>query len=141
MIRIRQSTTRDIDRINAFYVSEGKSTRVDASERAVLAEDGETLIGVMRLCEEHGHLVLRTMRVCEEYQDQGIGTQMLQTFEVLLAGQECYCLPFSHLTAFYGRIGFLEIPVEQAPPYLQERYHQYRARGLDVVVMKRPTQL
>jgi len=107
-------------------------------ERFVLAEDEQRLIGVIRLCLESGHAILRTMRVSESYRGQGIGKRMLGAFEVLVSARDCYCLPFAHLTGFYGRIGFKPIPVEQAPPHLQERYKKYRDEGADILVMKRP---
>ena len=138
LIHIRVGDKSDNDRVNAFYSAEGRSARVSATERFVLAEDEHRLIGVIRLCLEGGHAILRTMRVISEgYRGQGIGKRMLGAFEGLVSERDCYCLPFAHLTGFYGRIGFKTIPIEQAPPHLQERYKKYRDEGADMLVMKR----
>ena len=137
MVHIRVGDRLDCDRVNAFYSEEGHSVRVFATERFVLAEDEQRLIGVVRLCLENGHAILRTMRVSESYRGQRIGTRMLEAFEDLVSERDCYCLPFAHLTDFYGRIGFTAIPIEQAPAHLQERYAGYRDSGADMLVMKR----
>jgi hypothetical protein len=81
------------------------------------------------------------MRVSDAYQRQGIGTRMLRVLASLLQGQACYCLPFEYLMALYGGIGFEVIPVEQAPPHLQARYHSYCAKGDRMLVMQRTSSL
>jgi len=63
---------------------------------------------------------------------------MLTVLATVLKDENCYCLPFAHLTSFYGQIGFIEIPPDQAPIHLQRRYADYRAKGQRVTVMKRP---
>jgi orotate phosphoribosyltransferase len=138
VIKIRPGDEADVDIVNAFYSANGDSARVAVGERFVLAEDSKQLVGVVRLCNEHGHSVLRTMRVKESYRRQGIGKQMLEMFECLLPlHSECYCLPYTHLTAFYARIGFDVIPAQEAPQHLQDRHHRYCEEGTDVCVMKR----
>jgi len=137
MIEIRVGDNSDRDRVAAFYSTQGSSPELSATEMFVLAEDDATLIGVVRLCVENGHAVLRTMRVEGDYQRQGIGKRMLVTFEGLIHGRDCYCLPYAHLSAFYGSIGFTTIPAEAAPVHLRERHEQYRARGMDALIMKR----
>ena len=55
-----------------------------------------------------------------------------------LGGEECFCVPYTHLTGFYGSVGFVAIPDENAPPLLRYRVAGYRTRGLDVLLMRRP---
>lgn len=137
-MNIRAGMAADVDRVNSFYARQATTARVTADEQVVLAEQNDHVVGVVRLCLEHGHLVLRTMRVREDLQRKGIGKQRLRFLESLLNGRECYCLPYAHLTEFYGVIGFLGIPEEEAPLHLQERLNRYRAQGGNVIVMKRP---
>ena len=58
-------------------------------------------------------------------------------FTERLGGEECYCVPYAHLVAFYGRAGFEVVPPGGGPPFLRERVERYRSRGLDVTLMRR----
>jgi N-acetylglutamate synthase-like GNAT family acetyltransferase len=136
VIRVRVGQSTDVNRLNDFYACNGASARVSPDEKWVLAEQGADVVGVVRLCNENGFLILRTMRVGESYRRRGIGAQMLRVVSALLT-EDCYCLPFSYLTAFYGQIGFTVIPIEQAPVHLQDRYHQYTRGGHKIIAMKR----
>jgi hypothetical protein len=54
-----------------------------------------------------------------------------------LGDVECFCLPFTHLTRFYGSAGFAVIADDDAPPFLVERLRQYREEERDVLIMRR----
>jgi N-acetylglutamate synthase-like GNAT family acetyltransferase len=123
--------------VNAFYASEGRSTRVDEGEQWVLALEGEKVIGVLRICWEEQHQVLRTVHITESRRRQGIGRLMLDRALPLLEGAVCFCVPYSYLTGFYGRIGFVTIPDHEAPPHLQTRLEGYRRQSRDMIVMRR----
>ncbi len=62
---------------------------------------------------------------------------MLQAFEFLVEGRECFCLPFGHLTQFYGQGGFKCIPRESAPQHIRERLANNLSKGDKMLVMKR----
>ena len=51
--------------------------------------------------------------------------------------RDYYCIPYSNLKQFYSTGGFNEIKPSEAPGFLHDRYKQYQARGLDVVIMRR----
>jgi N-acetylglutamate synthase-like GNAT family acetyltransferase len=135
---IRVAGERDRARVDAFYASEDRHPRVSPAERVVVAEHGGEIVGAVRLCEEDGHLVLRTMRVREAFRGQGLGSRMLRVLEPLVAGRDCYCLPFDHLTAFYAQIGFETISGDAAPRHLRERLEENLRRGERMLVMRRP---
>jgi len=78
------------------------------------------------------------MLVKKEFRGKGLGALMLKAFEPLVEGRDCYCLPFDHLTAFYGQIGFMAIPKESAPKHLRERLEANVSKGDKMLVMLRP---
>ena len=82
--------------------------------------------------------MLRGMQVAPERRGGGIGRQLLNALVAELGGEECFCVPYTHLTGFYGSVGFVAIPDENAPPLLRYRVAGYRTRGLDVLLMRRP---
>jgi N-acetylglutamate synthase-like GNAT family acetyltransferase len=136
-LRVRLAESDGRDRVNAFYASQGLSVRVAEGERWVLAERSGRIIGVLRICIEEGHQVLRTVQVAAAHQRQGVGKQMLACAERAFEDAPCFCLPFSYLQDFYGRIGFVAIPIEDAPEHLRERLRGYLAQGRDMIVMRR----
>lgn len=85
MPTMRITDGRAKERVDAFYASEGRRTRVALAEKVVAGENG-IIVGVVRLCEEEGHRVLRTMRLREAWRGKGLGTGMLKAFEPLVAG-------------------------------------------------------
>src|SRR4051812_4999219 len=95
-----------------------------------VAEEDERIVGIVRRTLENGTTMLRGMQVDPEYQRRGIGTQLLQSFVNDLAVEDCYCIPYSHLTSFYGQSGFA-VSDDVAPDFLVERMNQYRLNGLD----------
>ena len=83
-------------------------------------------------------LVLRGMQVLPKFQNQGIGTELLKSCDRYLAGQSCYCLPWQHLHSFYERVGFKLILPEQLPGFLNQRFQQYIAKKMNVILMYKP---
>jgi len=133
---IRLAKIEDFDRVNTFYANNGSSARVTVDQQVIVAETGPALIGAVRLCVEEDLLVLRTMRVSGPHQRRGIGTRILKALEPLI-DRTCYCLPYAHLTGFYGQIGFVEIAPNDAPPHLRDRLAEYQTRDGAFTIMKR----
>jgi GNAT superfamily N-acetyltransferase len=139
MLRVRIASPDELRRIAAFYRETTYRPLVGPADLLVVAEDAEEICGALRICQEEGVLVLRGMRVALRRQRQGVGTRLLEAAEEAIGGRECLCIPHRHLTAFYGRAGFCEIPATAAPRFLRERWKQYTEEyRLDVVVMRRP---
>jgi predicted N-acetyltransferase YhbS len=80
---------------------------------------------------------LRGMRVADSHQGRGMGTALLRELEPLLANQDCYCIPFSHLEQFYSSIGFEVLEDGLVPAFLAERAARYRSKGEAISPMVR----
>jgi predicted N-acetyltransferase YhbS len=76
--------------------------------------------------------------VAPAWRRRRIGRRLLRAFVAELGREDCYCVPYTHLVTFYGADGFGSVREERAPPFLRERLAEYRARGLDVLLMHRP---
>ena len=103
-------------------------------DRVVIAIENE-IIGAVRIAIEHDSKVLRGMQIAADRQREGIGSVMLKFLADHVDLSDCYCIPFRHLTKFYGLIGFEEIEAKDAPPFLAGRLEDYLNRGLDTIVM------
>ena len=139
MITVRIGTIADREPIRRFYELTAYSGSATNSAVVFLAEDGEQIVGIVRLEREEGVDVLRGMRVIAQRQRQGIGTNLLRALSQHLGAQTCYCIAFAHLVGFYGQIGFGEITLEAAPVHLRQRINEYRDLGHVVTMMKRPS--
>ncbi len=136
-VGIRRANADELEKVNAFYKSCGYYASANPADVAYIAEDENSIIGVVRLSDENEIPVLRGMFVDKHYQRKGIGKLMLFHFEKALPNQDCYCLPYSHLLDFYGTIGFRQIDKNDLPPHFQQRLEQYLADGLKMTAMKR----
>jgi len=136
-VSIRIGNKSDIERVRDFYTNCGYSGSIQSNDVLLIAEEKSVVVGVVRLCIEYGYCILRGMRVHDNYRRKGIGKQMLFLLEELLCEKECYCLPYRHLINFYGNIGFVQIAEKDAPKHLQQRLNEYKAKGLNITVMKR----
>lgn len=143
MLEIFVSTVKDIRALaEEFYRDCKRDTQLDSENDLLVAQNGNRIIGIVRLCREHGHFVLRTMQIHAEYQRQGIGLKLLEKYDQLLNERqiaEIYCMPYSHLESFYSRIGFVKIIESDAPMFLQERVKATRIRKPNepVILMRR----
>jgi GNAT superfamily N-acetyltransferase len=137
MPTIRLASLVDLDRVRDAYVAWGYNGGVTESDLVYVAESSGALIGVVRRTREHGVTLLRGMHVAPTHQRRGVGSGLLAAFTQDLAGTECWCLPYTHLVSFYSSGGFTTVPHLAAPTSLQHRLAEYRARGLDVLVMLR----
>jgi GNAT superfamily N-acetyltransferase len=122
----------------ATYEAWGYGGGVQPDDVIYLAESGGELVGIVRRTREHEVTMLRGMQVAPEWRGRGVGGQLLRALVADLGADECVCVPYTHLTGFYGAVGFVEIPEENAPPFLRYRMAGYRTRGLSVLVMRRP---
>jgi GNAT superfamily N-acetyltransferase len=137
-VTIRVATPTDYERVRAAYAAWGYDGGVSPADVVYVAERGTELTGVVRRTREHGTTMLRGMQVAPAWRGRRIGRRLLQAFVADLPGEECYCVPYTRLITFYGAVGFGVAREEVAPPFLQERLAAYRARGLDVTLMRRP---
>jgi GNAT superfamily N-acetyltransferase len=137
-ITIRVARPEEYARIRETYEAWGYGGGVQPEDVVYLAEAGGELAGVVRRTHEHGVTMLRGMQVAPEWRGRGVGRRLLNALVADLGGEECFCVPYTHLTGFYGAAGFVEIAEEYAPPFLRPRLAGYLTRGLSVLVMRRP---
>ena len=139
-VAIRIAAPADYDRVRAAYAAWGYDGGLSADDTVYVAERGTELTAAVRRTREHGVTMLRGMHVAPTWQRRRIGSRLLRVFVASLR-EECYCVPYTHLITFYGAVGFGALPDERTPAFLRDRLAQYRGRGLDVLVMHRPTLL
>jgi len=137
-LSVRIAAPDEFECVRTTYAAWGYGGGANSADTIFVAEGAGELLGLVRLTREHGTTMLRGMQVAPNARRQGVGTRLLETFVAALGGQECYCIPYSHLVAFYGSQGFELQPPELAPVFLAERLAGYRERGLNVVLMRRP---
>ena len=131
--------------VDTFYAAEGREARLDPRDIVVGVRDELGLVGVVRLCFEDGFVSLRSMQVRKGIQRAGHGRRILDRFADLLRDRgicEVYCMPYSHLEVFYGRIGFVKLTSEEAalvPSLLWKRFdmHCNRKPTRPVILMRR----
>ena len=137
-VQIRLATPGDLARVREAYARFDYERPVRPEDAIWLAEDGDEVVAVVRVVHEEGVLVLRGMRVVDRMQRRGIGTRLLQAVEEWLGERKCFCIPYAHLVSFYAQIGFERIEPEASPAFLAQRMRDYRANGLDAILMRRP---
>lgn len=139
-VAVRLGTADDLPHVAELYREWGYRATALPTDTLIVAEHDRRIVGVVRLLVEHGHRMLRGMRVQPAYQRTGLGTQMLELAAQHIGARACFGIPYTHLVAFYGKIGFVEIAPADAPPFLVERAESYRAEGLKVTIIRRPPQ-
>lgn len=123
--------------LQTFYQSCGYMGRISPNDVVFAARENGAVVGTVRLVEESGVLVLRGMYVASNRQHRGIGRRLLAAIERAIGGRECFCIPFSHLENFYGKIGFVKIKESRAPIHLQARLKEYRALSKKIIILRR----
>ena len=136
-VLIREAGPSDFARVREAYVRFDYERPVCAEDAIWIAEEGDEVLGVVRIASEEGVLVLRGMRVVDRMQRHGIGTRLLRAVEKWLGERECFCIPYTHLVSFYAQIRFEQIKPEAAPAFLAQRMRDYREKGLDAILMRR----
>jgi GNAT superfamily N-acetyltransferase len=134
---IQCAKASQIDDLAIFYRITDYDGSVAPADRVVYATEKEKIIGAGRLSKEKGVLVLRGMRVLENHQGCGVGRAILESLVKEGRNNECYCLPYRYLQPFYAAKGFDKIAPSEAPGFLRNRFKDYRARGLDVILMRK----
>lgn len=138
-VTIRIARPEEHARALHAYEAWGYDGGVRPVDVVYLAAAGDELVAVVRRTREHGHTMLRGMQVAPEWRGRGVGSRLLRALVGdLRPGEECYCIPYAHLTGFYGAAGFRESGEADTPAFLRERLAGYLASGLSVLVMHRP---
>lgn len=134
----RPAMASEVERVRTAYAEWGYCGGILPGDEILIAEEDGRLVGLVRRLVEHGTTMLRGMQVAPDARGRGVGSRLLDAFVDRIDGLECYCIPFAHLVHFYGRQGFRVELEDVTPAFLADRARAYRAKGLDVVVMRRP---
>jgi GNAT superfamily N-acetyltransferase len=89
-VQIRVAGPSDFDCVQEAYARFDYMRPIRGDDTIWLAEDGDEVVGVVRIAREEGVLVLRGMRVVDRMQNRGIGTRMLQAVAAWLGERECF---------------------------------------------------
>ena len=136
-MKIQMAKASEVSDLETIYRITEYGGSVAPEDQVVYATEEGRTIGVGRLSEEKGIFVLRGMRVLKEHRGRGVGKAILNLLVNKRSGRDCYCIPYSYLRRLYTAKGFNEIAPSEAPDFLRERFRNYRARGLDVILMRR----
>lgn len=145
MLETKRKSTIVVDAVNAaglaeigvFYETVQYGGGVFPDDVTLAARLDGRLVGAVRICSEGGVFVLRGMQVAPAFQGQGIGRVLLDFCVPYLNRGLSYCVPYEHLTGFYGQVGFVVTPPELLPIFLAERVAQYVATNRRTLAMKR----
>ena len=127
----------EIGDLEIFYRITDYGGSISPADKVAYATEDERIIGAGRLTKEEGVLVLRGIRVLKEHRGRGVGSALLDSLISEAVNSNCYCIPYSYLRDLYATRGFYEIKSSEAPNFLCSRFKGYRARGLDVILMRK----
>lgn len=137
-VHIRVAHPTEFARLDTLYRTWGYQAGIAHADKVYVAQAADRTIGLVRRTREDTTTMLRGMHVDPAYQRRGVGDRLLSALVADLIDVECFCIPFAHLTLFYGRAGFVVVPEAAAPAFLRQWLHRYRAEGHDVLIMRRP---
>ena len=137
MVDIGPVSQDRLDEVDSLYLRVGYSVKPAGGDTIIGAREGGKLVGAVRLAEENGLLVLRGMQVEKPFQKRGVGRKLLMAIGQVIGPRECWCVPYTHLRSFYGKIGFEDWPSSDAPGFLVKRLKGNKESGRQVTLMKR----
>ena len=123
--------------VNEFYRTMGYHSGWSDNEQAYCFLADDVVKGCVKVEKIHGIRMLRGMYLQKNLQSKGFGTLLIKHIEPVLNEATSYCLPFAHLSEFYGQIGFEKIPCESLPDFLITRFKKYQEMGHKIIAMKR----
>ena len=137
-VRIDVASPNEHGSLAELYLQWGYDGGIADSDVVYVARAEKQPIGLVRRTRDFGALMLRGMYVSPDHRGRRIGSALLTRFVADLPDTPCFCIPFAHLTGFYGAHGFAVVDYAEASAALRERLDVYRAEGHDVVLMRRP---
>jgi len=123
--------------VNQFYRNMGYHSGWSENEQAYCFLVDNAVKGCVKVERIHGICMLRGMYLEKNSQGKGLGTLLIKHIEPALNEATSYCLPFVHLSEFYGQVGFEKISSESLPDFLITRFNKYQEMGHKVIAMKR----
>lgn len=124
--------------VDRFYREQGYKVKCAANERIFTQSiSGEGLVAAARLVPQtSGHFWLRNLLVKDIWRGKGLAKMLMRELLLDIAPQGCYCFALPHLKSFYEDLGFILDP-DDCPADIASKFHTYRARGRDWLLMGR----
>jgi len=135
-LSFQQTDHYNLPRVKQFYKLNGMRAQAPKGDLVFSACLGSRIIAALRLHPIDNVYLLRSMCVHVDYRHQGIGNALLQYLQPQLNAIECYCFPFSHLTAFYSSAGFQQQDIQSVPVAIADKFTRYQNNGKDICLMK-----
>lgn len=137
----RVEEPEDYSVVDRFYRMQGYKVKTAANESiytihiALENDQASNIVAAVRLIPQlSGHFWLRNLLVAKNYRGKGIASALIRQLLPLHEPLGCYCFALPHLEHFYYRLGF-NVQPEYCPDDILQKYHQYRARGRDWLLM------
>ena len=118
---ITRANRRDVADLEEFFEAEEWEDPVLDKGIAFIARAGK-IIGNVRLIEvEPNVLVIEDVLVASDRRGEGLGTQLMQA-AMNSRGGKLYLACHEERLAWYGRLGFTQIPYEEQPEPVKQFY-------------------
>ncbi|WP_157822307.1 GNAT family N-acetyltransferase [Psychromonas sp. Urea-02u-13] len=122
--------------VNQFYKRVYKKGIAGKNERVFVLKHEQQIICSAKLKSIEEDVVLTGVACDPDYQHQGYASLLINKL-LKTTNQPVYCFPYVHLEAFYLRLGFVFLSIEQAPEAIQVRFNRYQQhRDLLLMVYK-----
>lgn len=122
--------------VNQFYKRVYKKGIAGKNEAVFILKNDQEIICSAKLKSIEDSLVLTGVACDPICQHQGYASQLVKQ---LLAKRKktIYCFPYTHLEDFYLRLGFVFLPLKEAPEEIQVRFNRYQQhRSLLLMIYK-----
>lgn len=111
---ITRATRHDKSDIEEFYKEQDWEMSTQGKSVGFVARDG-SIVGALQLFEpEPNKVIIEDVLVRDGRRGEGIGAQLMNA-AMMSRGGTLYLVCHPERLAFYGRIGFTEVPFEELP--------------------------
>lgn len=120
---------------NRFFKENGHKGKARSHERVFVWRENGKIIAALRACPKANGYLLRSVWVSIALRRTGLGSQLMQESLKRLSPSPCWCYPYSHLEAFYQRLGFHTMEANSVPEEIASPWLNYQSRGEDFLLM------
>lgn len=119
--------------VNHFYKRVYKKGTAGKNERVFILRNEKQIICSAKLKLLEDNALLTGVACDPQFQHQGYASLLVK--KILANNKETiYCFPYAHLERFYLQLGFVLLPVEDAPEAIKNRFNRYQ-ENRDLLLM------
>lgn len=123
--------------VNQFYKRVYKKGVAGKNEVVFVLKSKQQIICSAKLKSIEEEIVLTGVACDPNFQHQGYAAKLINKL-LATRDQPVYCFPYPYLEDFYLRLGFVFLPLAEAPEVIQVRFKCYQAhRALLLMVYKK----